>query len=148
MTTATHPVTGQSAGVSMLGQPGTFGSGFPPPIGAEQYFGLVPQVPYPYAMPGVGSYLGSAYASTPWQSGITPSAFSSLQQVVTQIAPMVQQAILPHVIGAACQQVQNQLPQIVAQLVAHQGLQSQQQGTPVPGQGIFGQFGRPSYLPW
>src|SRR5215472_18239936 len=90
MTTATHPLAGQTAGPSMLGQQGTFGPGFPPPIGAEQLFGLFPQAQTPYGIPGVGAYPGVGQLSTPWQSSGLPFGSIHPQQVAAQIAPMVE----------------------------------------------------------
>jgi len=154
MTTATHPLTGQPTATSMSGPQGTFGPGFPPPIGAEQIFGLVPALaPVPYPSTAVPNTT-QPYGMLPWQQAITPFAFSPVvQQVAAQIAPVAQQTLLPYVIGAVSQQVQQHLPQIVAQFVAHPAQPWQQYLppqylTPMAGSGIFGQFSRayPSYL--
>ena len=144
MTTATHPLTGQPTATSMSGPQGAFGPGFPPPIGAEQIFGLVPPLtPMPYPSTAIPNAT-QPYATAPWQQAIAPYALSPVvQQVAAQIAPVVQQTLLPHVIGAACQQVQQYLPQIVAQVVAQPVLPWQQYLTPMAGPGIFGQFSRP-----
>ena len=160
MTTATHPLTGQPTATSMSGPQGAYVPGFPPPIGAEQIFGLVPPLT-PLALPSAAvpnatQQYGTQYGTVPWQQAITPFAFSPVvqqattpfafspvvQQVAAQIAPIAQQTLLPYVIGAAWQQVQHQLPQIVAQIVAQPMLPWQQHLTPM-GSGIFGQFSRP-----
>jgi hypothetical protein len=132
MTTATQAFTGQPMGTSIAGPQGTFGPGFPSPIGAEQIFGMgYPQVQFPY--PSQTPQLGQVQ---PWLA------------IAAQIAPLVQQAILPYVISTACQQVLQLLPQVVAQAGVHPGVLSQQYQVPWQGQGFSGQAGRPySYLP-
>jgi hypothetical protein len=141
----------------MPGQQSSFGPGFPPPIGAEQIFGFAPSLPqmsYPSPVAltpaqlyqaGTAPYFAPWSGTVPWHQAGTPFGHSPvIQQVAAQIAPMVQQTLLPYVIGAAWQQVQQQVPQVVAQLVGpYPGLASQQHLTPMAGAGIFGQISRP-----
>jgi hypothetical protein len=98
-------VTGIPASQGMYG-PG-FGSiapGFPSAIGPEQFFG----VPSPY---GVQAQLGHQQPQL-----ATFGNVAAIQQVAAQVAPIAQQVILPQVIAVAMQQVQQQLPQLIAHL--------------------------------
>lgn len=172
MTASTQGLTGQSLAGSGTGfQPGSGSPGFPPPISAEQYFGIPQQygfqTPYwpqvPYGMPQV------PYGMQPWNQAQTqfgnqapsglqqPSAGQRspqqelIQQLVGQILPIAQQMILPQVIALAVQQVQQQVQQIAAQAVpqlAGQQPFASQQGQSQQGQQPFwgphaavGQFG-------
>jgi hypothetical protein len=137
MTATTQGMAGPGLATGIPAQQGTFGpgfgfvsSGFPPPIGAEQVFGL----PSPYGIqaqpgyqqpqPGIAQYLQAA------------------QQIAAQVAPIAQQAILPQVIAVAMQQVQQQLPQLIAQLswpMTGGGQWPYQLGWQVPAMGLFGQ---------
>src|SRR6266702_2802192 len=86
MTASTQGLTGQSLAGSGTGfQPGSGSPGFPPPISAEQYFGIPQQygfqTPYwpqvPYGMPQV------PYGMQPWNQAQTQfgnQAPSGLQQ--------------------------------------------------------------------
>jgi hypothetical protein len=131
MTTATQAFTGQPMG-SITAPQGSFGPGFPSPIGAEQIFGMGSQqgqVPYPFQTQQPGQ-------AQPWLA------------IAAQITPLVQQAILPYVVSTACQQVLQLLPQVVAQVALQSGVLSQpyhqqQYQTPWQGQGFSGHAGRP-----
>jgi hypothetical protein len=125
MTTGTQAFTGQPMGTSIAGPQGTFGPGFPSPIGAEQIFGIGSQQ-------GQFPQLGQPQ---PWLA------------IAAQITPLVQQAILPYVVSTACQQVLQLLPQVVAQVAVQSGVLSlpypQQYQMPWQGQGLFAHAGRP-----
>jgi hypothetical protein len=126
MTTATQAFTGQPVGT--IGPQGTFGPGFPSPIGAEQIFGMgYFQGQSPYQTPQLGQ-------PQPWLA------------IAAQITPLVQQAILPYVVSTACQQVLQLLPQVVAQVAVQSGVLPQpyqQHQMPWQGQAFSGHAGRP-----
>jgi hypothetical protein len=95
-------------------QQGTFTPGFGSPIGAEQ------------------SWLQQQYGP----AGMNPFQSPQVQQLVSQIQQIVQQAILPQVVGLAVQQIQQQVTQLVAQQLATQQFSGQQ---PYAGQSYTGQ---------
>ena len=137
MTATTQGPAGPGLATGIPAQQGTFGPGFglgipgfPPPIGAEQAFGL----PSPYGMQAQPGY------QQPQQGGVVylPAA----QQLAAQVAPIVEQSILPQVIAVAMQQVHQQvhqqLPQVIAQLswpMTGAGQWPHQNGWQQPGHG-------------
>lgn len=151
MTATTQGLAGQGLATGIPAPQGTFGPGFgsvgpgfPPPIGAEQFFG----VPSPY---GAQAYQQQTPYGTQAQPGYQQQPAGSLpslqavQQVAAQIAPIAQQAILPQVIAVAMQQVHQQLLQLVAQLgwpaaVQQLGQWPHQASSQQPGMGLFGQL--------
>jgi hypothetical protein len=141
MTASTQGLTAQGlAGPGIPSQPGSLSPGFPPPIGAEQYFGIPyqpgfqpygwPQATYgmppPYGQPGslVQSPYGSQALSAfqqPNAGQVSPQQVQQLiQQLVGQILPIAQQMILPQVIAQAVQMVQQHAQQLITQLAVPQ----------------------------
>ena len=161
MTASTQGLTAQGLAGS---QQGSFTPGFPPAIGGEQYLGTTqqygfpgqgwPQAPYgmqpPYGQspwsPGQGQFGGQSQFGGQGQPGfgqgtgqVTQHQIEQvLQQLIGQILPMAQQAILPQVIALAVQQVQQQVQQLATQLALPQ-LTGQQH----PWMSQTGQFSRP-----
>lgn len=109
MTATTQGLTGQGlAGIPA--QQGAFGPGFGPftpgslpSISPELYssalspFGIPPQLGYPQ-QPGSVLYQ------------------PAVQQIAAQVVPIAQQVILPQVLAVAMQQIQQQMPHVIAQL--------------------------------
>jgi hypothetical protein len=141
MTASTQGLTAQGLpGSGMPSQPGSFSPGFPPPIGAEQYFGIPyqpsfqpyggPQATYgmqaPHGQPG--SLVQSPYGSQallgfqqPNAGQVSPQQVQQLiQQLVGQILPIAQQVILPQVIAQAVQMIQQHAQQLITQLAVPQ----------------------------
>jgi hypothetical protein len=143
MTASTQGLTAQGlAGSGIPSQQGPFSPGFPPPIGAEQYFGT--PYPYgfqPYAWPqatyGMQPYSPPSPVQIPYGNPYgnqTPFGFQQpatgqvapqqvqqlIQQLVGQVLPIAQQMILPQVIAQAVQLVQQQAQQLITQLAAPQ----------------------------
>jgi hypothetical protein len=155
MTVQTQGFTAQGLGASPA-QQGLFGPGFPPPIGAEQLFG----VPQQY---GAHSPYGtqSPYGYQQWPQNQSPygaqTPSGGAQQVIQQLAQLLATAqliIVPQAAGLAVQQVCQQLPQLIAQLATQQFTGQQPAGQQFAGQptwpwgqqpmaSMFGQAGRP-----
>jgi len=103
-------------------QQGTFTPGFGSPIGAEQ------------------NWLQQQYGPA------APNPFQSpqVQQLVSQIQQIAQQAILPQVVGLAVAQIQQQVTQLVTQLATQQLAAQQLSGQqPYAGQQFYG--GQPPF---
>ncbi len=150
MTASTQGLTAQGlAGSGIPSQPGSLSPGFPPPISAEQYFGIPYQPSFqPYGWPQATYGLQPPYGQPP---GLVQSPYGSqalpvfqqpnagqvspqqvqqlIQQLVGQILPIAQQMILPQVIAQAVQLVQQHAQQLITQLAVPQ-LTGQQ---PFPG---------------
>jgi hypothetical protein len=144
MTASTQGLTAQGlAGSGIPSQPGSFSPGFPPPVGAEQYFGIPYQpsfqIPYqpsfqPYGWPQATYGMQSAYGQPsglvqspygmfqqPNAGQVSPQQVQQLiQQLVGQILPIAQQMILPQVIAQAVQMVQQHAQQLITQLAVPQ----------------------------
>jgi hypothetical protein len=137
MTATTQGLAGPGLATGIPAQQGTFGPGFgfvspgfPPPIGAEQAFGL----PSPYGIQAQPGYQQPLPGAVPY--------LQAVQQLAAQVVPIAQQAILPQVIAVAMQQVHQQLPQLIAQLsgpMAGAGQWPYQLGWQAPAMGLFGQ---------
>ncbi len=181
MTASTQGLTAQGiAGAGIPIQPGALGPGLMPPV-SEQFLGLQQQYPFPapygfgipyahnipYANnpygqvgavpPGSGGLMPQSPFGTQFMAGLspfttTPIAHQAVQALVSQIAPVAQQMILPVFIGAV-----QQLTLLVAQLAMTQ-LAGQQPAWPwaasawsspqpwsQPIAGSFGQVIRPAY---
>jgi hypothetical protein len=164
MTASTQGLTAQGlAGSGIPSQQGSFSPGFPPPIGAEQYFGT--PYPYgfqPYAWPqatyGIQPYgplspVQSPYGNQaptgfqqPSTGQVAPQQVQQLiQQLVGQVLPIAQQMILPQVIAQAVQLVQQQAQQLITQLAAPQ-LMGQQPFPAQAWQPFWSQGARPYSL--
>jgi hypothetical protein len=126
----TTPVTAQGPAIQgMSTQQQGYAPGFPPPLGIEQYLGQPQQSGgFPQQFPMQAQFPGQQF---PWQQQLP--AQQLVQSLVSQLLPIAQQVILPHVVATATQQI----PQYLQQLVAQQlGWQQQQFGQ--AGQNSFG----------
>lgn len=159
MTVQTQGFTAQGMGASPA-QQGLWGPGFPPPIGAEQVFGVPQQYggQPPYGTQSPYSYQQGPQTQLPYGTQIPAGGTQQLIQQLAQIIATAQQIIVPQAAGLAVQQVCQQLPQLIAQLAAQQftgqqpwqqfagqpmGLWGQQPSAQPPTAGVFGQAGRP-----
>lgn len=141
MTATTQGLAGPGLATGIPAQQGTFGPGFgfaspgfPPPIGAEQVFGLSS----PYGIQAQPGYQQQQPGAVPY--------LQAVQQLAAQVVPIAQQAILPQVIAVAMQQVHQQvhqqLPQLIAQLswpMTGAGQWQHQLGGQSSAMGLFGQ---------
>jgi hypothetical protein len=154
----TTPATAQGPAVQGMSTQQGYTTGFPIPLGIEQYIGQPPPYggfPQSWGFPqqitgGFPQQFGGAAQQTPMQSQFPGQQFAahqlSMQQMVqalaSQLLPIAQQVILPQVVATALQQIPHQLQQIVAQQVTWQ--LSQQQGwQPRFGPQSQGPFGQP-----
>jgi hypothetical protein len=140
MTASTQGLAAQGLAGSGIPSPqGSFVPGFPPPIGAEQYFASPsPYGFHAYGWPQATHGMQPPYGQqpgpvqTPYGSqaafGFQPNAGQYgpqqvqqlIQQLVSQILPIAQQMILPQVIAQAVQLVQQQAQQLIIQLAVPQ----------------------------
>jgi hypothetical protein len=136
MTASTQGLTAQGlAGSGIPSQQGSFSPGFPPPIGAEQYFGIPYQPSFqPYWSPQATYGMQPPYGQQPgpvqnpygvqtpsWFQQFPPQQVQQLiQQLVGQILPIAQQMILPQVIAQAVPLVQQHTLQLISQLAVPQ----------------------------
>ena len=168
MTASTQGLTAQGlAGSGIQSQQGSVSPGFPPSIGAEQYFGTPypygfqpygwPQATYPTQSYGQPSPVQNPYGNQassgfqqPTAGQVAPQQVQQLvQQLVGQILPIAQQMILPQVIAQAVQLVQQQAQQLITQAVPQ--LVGQQPFSAQPWQAFWtpqapGQGARPNSL--
>jgi hypothetical protein len=140
MTASTQGLTVQGlAGSGTPSQPGSVSPGFPPPFGAEQYFGVPYQHGFqPYGWPQAAYGIQAPYGQPqgpvqnpygnqgqfgfqqPNAGQFPPQQVQQLIQLVGQILPIAQQMILPQVIAQAVQLVQQQAQQLIMQLAVPQ----------------------------
>ena len=137
MTATTQGLTGQGL-AGLPAQQGTFGSGFGPftagslpSISPEQYA----LAPSPFGIPSQLGYPQQQFGSALHQPVV--------QQIAAQVVPIAQQVILPQVLAMAMQQIQQQMPYVIAQLAGQfAGQQSWQWPSQPSSQLGMGQFGQ------
>lgn len=117
------------------------------PFGGQSPFGGQTQFGGQSPFAGQAQFGAQWPYGQPWTQQVPPV----VQQLAAQILPIAQQVILPQVIIAAIQQIQQHVTQLVAQFATSQAAITQGQTwlpfSPQYGTGLFAQAGRPlSYL--